>query len=268
MLELLMVGNSNIHSSNYWEQLADGPSARCCHVMVGIGNKLYLHGGAITASGAANGQLWEYDISSKIWTRKADGPALCRHAIWIWNGRLYVHSGATSISSGLTSALWYYQPETDTWTQLSPGSGLALLDRRAAVVGDSVYLFSGHTGSSAVSSMQIYYPLTNTWANMSGGIASHGNVLAALDNKLYCYRGRRGTTIVSELGIYDIASATWIGEYGYNLPQPRYMATGAIINRKLYIHGGMPVAAVTGTRFDDLWQCNIDTRIWTKKLQR
>jgi hypothetical protein len=136
-LKVVMFGGFGDRSNNVWEwdtkagtwtlmQQMGGPrpSPRVGHALAfdsGRG-KLILYGG-IDATGASNGETWEWDGDTQTWTKKGPGPVPSRwgHAMVFDEsaGQIVMFGGAhrdPQLGDGELLDTWQYDPATDQWT--------------------------------------------------------------------------------------------------------------------------------------------------------
>jgi N-acetylneuraminic acid mutarotase len=155
------------------------------------------------------------------------------------NGRIYVIGGAEFLAVFATND--EYDPATDTWATRSPmpnpRQGAA-----GAVVGGKIYVFggSGTFQSLGTVSSSVYDPATDDWDPIQDLPAPRmAAVAVAVGSRVYVMGGIdasgvfQNTTLVYNTGtnIWDPAKSTF--------PDPRYLATGGLVNGQLIIAGGL-----------------------------
>ncbi len=136
---------------------------------VALGNKIYFVGGVPYVISFAQARFLEYDVSTGVWTQRADLPlGIARAGATALNGKLYVAGGITGLST-VENATQVYDPASNTWSTLAdmPTSryGLGL-----AALGSDIYAVDGHNGSSGLATVEkltvpttTYYRIKNRW---------------------------------------------------------------------------------------------------------
>ena len=248
--------------------------------------KLYLFGGQtyVNASIYTMNDLWEFDISTKLWRWLKGSNTASQYGVYgtkgvaaatntpgsrnfsrgvEYNGSLYLFggNGYALSTNGLVNDLWEYKISTDTWTWIK-GSNLSLQT--------TVY------GTQGVAD-----------AVNSPGSRQHG-LLWELNGKIYHFGGSGYGLTTSQINLndfweYDISSTNWrwikgsnrsfsVGIYGTkgiaaaaNMPGPRNAHVTWAIGNKIYLFGGVGyangVAPGTGN-LNDLWEYDSTTKLW------
>ncbi len=130
-------------ATNVWETLnTSGLDARRGGTLVALDDRLF-HFSGVTATNNTSPDLWELDVATGIWAKKASVPiapyGTCSAE---FNGRFYVFGGGVLTTDDVRSAAMY-DPAVDAWSEfarLPSGRSQAT----AAAVDDAVYIYGGH----------------------------------------------------------------------------------------------------------------------------
>lgn len=198
-----------------------------------------------------NNEIWEYDLTAKKWTRKADFPGTPRDggiAISI-NGKLYFGTGNeyTKARPGYATTLkdwWEYDPATDKWAQKAdmPETAYDLGGFNAngkAVVGMGL-TFGGTNNREG---WWEYNPQTNTWrtlAKITGDYETFGEEIwdQPFAGKNYALLLNKARTSYF-MWIYDAATGVW--SRSAELPLTKPLPTSPVLSA--YTINGKPVIA-------------------------
>jgi N-acetylneuraminic acid mutarotase len=203
--------------STPWSRLNDKP-------MAGVGStanfeidgKIFVCTGTSAPSTSDyTSQLWEYNLSTDTWTRKADfpgGPRVDAFAFSI-NGKGYVGAGLTATNQSI-SDLWQYDPMLDVWTQKT---GIPQGDRAGALTftyDNKGYVIFGTHGSGWMKRNDFWYynPMTDVWTQLPD-FAGNARLQAALcirNNKLFVIGGfDSNTSFKSDSWSFNFATQQW-----------------------------------------------------------
>ncbi|MFZ6027010.1 MAG: Kelch repeat-containing protein [Chloroflexota bacterium] len=232
-------------STNTWDTMAPVPTAIDSIDGIAIGNKIYIPGGATTAS------TFVYDISANTWsTIAANGgyTARSQYQVVAIGSDLYVLGGIVASASASTTEVWVLDTVTGTWSagvpmQRSRTSFSAAAKDGVIYVAGGV-LFPGFTPdmtSEAFSGSTWSYVANvpngggtyTRWSYNADGLSVDGLWLAA---------GRRdaGWAVLNHAGYYDPATDTWTDSPTIpTLSQARvYMEGDVATDGYFYVIGG------------------------------
>ncbi len=264
------------------------PSARVNAVTWTYNNKLYLMGGFINAYYSGYNDLWEYDLSTNMWTwlkgsntfndegnygtqGVADPNNVPRaremSSGWVYNNKFYLFGGWThdyqfrSLNAVLND-VWEYDPATNNWRWLKGNkSGLDPL---------------GIYGTKGIAAP----------ANTPG--ARKNSFTMANNEKAYIFGGKGwyasgNQTTLSDLWEYDAITNNWrwlsgsslddaqangvLGVKGVSSPTnfvgAREQGSSFFSNNKLFMMGGYGKISSSYSTRDDIWEYDLSTNLWT-----
>ena len=256
---------------------ANAPAARSFFSASTISNKIYYFGGNIDAFG--KNDLYSYDPSgSGAWanlsTPTSGTPPTARfgHTSVAIDNKLYIFAGAAD--PGEQNSLYSYDPSAKKWTDLSvPTSGTAPSKREshsAVAIEGKMYVFGGISNGNILNDLYSYDPSNKKWTNLSvpasgsAPQARYGHTAVMIDDKMYVFGGfDTSYNYLGDLFVYDPqAGGRWT-----NLstpatavkPDPRVYHASEVIDKKLYIFGGMTDASNAA---NDLFSYDPSTQTW------
>jgi N-acetylneuraminic acid mutarotase len=241
-------------------------------------NRAYLFGGRGFAISAPPGavvspsycdDLWTYDLASGnwAWLKGHENPnfasfssttslstvyntpsARMGNVTWQLHDTVYIYSGGDPRYDDL----WRYVISTNTWKKLRctdsmyqvPVYGTAGMSSPSNTPGartscsgwtynNKLYLFGGGNPFAAYNDLWEYDPTTNNWTWIMG------------------------SSIAGVWGTMGVASPS-------NIPGPRVGSTCFAYNNKFYLFGGQGLySGPTATYYNDLWQYDPATHLWT-----
>jgi hypothetical protein len=178
-----------------------------------IGNKLYFCTG-LTEAGYTN-QVWEYDVTLDVWTRKSDFPGAKREGAvgFALNGKGYVGMGTTPNDTRLGD-FWEYNSEADQWTQKSEIPDGVRSFAWAVLYEGKAYVLMGSAAHCCHQRKDFwsYDPDTDMWERLPdfGGYVRTHSAVVVHNDKLYVIGGSHpsiGYTIDS--WSFDFTSRVW-----------------------------------------------------------
>ena len=235
-----------------------------------IGTKIYIGLGFIDVDGqSAARDLWEWDQSANVWTKKADYPGNSAASVVSFSigEKGYVGTGHAFSTTNYTNEFWEYDPERDTWTQKA---SLASTPARSWAVGFSIGS-KGYIGTGAIdgAATNTYYKEfwewdqpTNTWTRKAdfAGPARGGAVAFSIGNKGYIGTGSDGnTTLFRDFWEWDQATNIWTRKADFG-GTARCGAVGFSIGNKGYIGTGLDVTSA----YNDFWEWDQATNTWKR----
>ena len=207
------------------------------------------------------------------WTRKADIPtARCFTSSCTLDGKIYVIGGTESTYPGGPSVgtVEVYDPFTDSWDTTKAPMPTSRVELGACAVNGKIYAIGGAHNHTAppLGMVEEYNPLTNTWDDTTKTpmpTPRKGAAYGVIDNKIYVAGGTEvaNYTASKKLEVYDPATDTWIDTLD-TMDYAMYSPTGAVINDKFYVIGGLlGYAPWTGQRIVQMYDPTIDK--WFRK---
>lgn len=239
-------------------QIAAGYEIRHTQTSFVIGNNAYMGFGF--NGGTSIKDLWEYDLSSNNWTRKADcGVDFDAGIAMIINNIAYVGFGMSRniACCGLHKQVWAYDPNTNSWTRKSDFLGPGRWGPFGIGLNGKGYMGLGSVdGGTRLHDWWEYDPATDTWTQRADMPSTENHYIPAgfaINNKIYA-----GTTSYS-LGIakdwfeYDPATNVWTPKADFP-GAVSFAASGFVIGNKGYIAGGG----------SECWEYDPSANSWTQ----
>jgi hypothetical protein len=184
------------------------------------------------------------------------------------NGKGYIGTG--EYSSTQFQDFWEYNPVTNAWTQKADFGG----GPRRAAVGFSIngkgYMGTGYItfGPTDFQDFWEYNPITNIWtqkANFGGGMRSEATGFS-IGSKGYVGLGANQLVVspaFQDFWEYNPVTDIWTQKASYT--GGRVGAFGFSIGTKGYIGSGSTMGTGATAYFNDFWEYNPVTDIWTQK---
>ena len=205
--------------ANKWTRKADIPVAklyRCFGVSFSIGSKGYVALGQSDTTGGGQptvtNDIWEYDPSANVWTRKADFPGSPRDGAmaFVVNGKAYVGAGV-SASAQYVGDMYEYDPVQDKWTKKADMPNGPLGFPMAFSIGSKGYMVCGGRGGELTEGWA-YDPSLDQWDPIADfpGTAREAGVGFDIDTLGYVGLGEANyTTTYSDIYSYNPKTDTW-----------------------------------------------------------
>ena len=210
-----------------------------------IGNKAYAglgHNGGTTIK-----DFWEYDLTTNIWTRKADcGIDAAGAVAMVINGKAYIVAGTSHnyvpcCPTAFPRQVWEYDPALNTWTRKNdfpfPGRwgpfGIALNNKG--------YLFWGILyGGLVINECWEYDPLPDSWTQKANPALPTNAIMYfstgfSINNKIYLGTAAYGSG--RYWFEYDPSLNAWTRKADYP-GDAFFAASGFAIGNKGYVAGG------------------------------
>jgi N-acetylneuraminic acid mutarotase len=144
-------------ATNAWTALASSPNAHGSTAFGVIGGKLYVVGGYNAAGSAITGILDVYDPATNAWTTAAPMPTPRLGAVGaVVNGKLYVIGGSSDGTNTLAT-VEIYDPVSNSWTT-GASMPTARFFSAVGVANGFIYVAGGGTGSTALTTFEVYVP--------------------------------------------------------------------------------------------------------------
>jgi len=198
-------------ANDSWQNLAPMPIKRGSALAVQVNGKVYVIGGATTATGSKDVAISGntsidnltrndvYDIATNTWSVGAP-MALGRNHMFggTVNGKIYVIGGriahAFVAASQNTDVVEQYDPATNTWGTQMTKMPTARSGGGWATYGGKIYVAGGEVATNslvgAFRALEAFDPATNSWSILpSLPLPRHGVAGAVIGNKLHFVSG-------------------------------------------------------------------------------
>jgi hypothetical protein len=144
-------------AANSWSEVASMASARRAHIAVKLPNGKVLVAGGIQGSATVLKSSELYDPATNSWSTAADMPEAryAAAAILLPTGKVLVAGGSTVPGTAVMSAV-LYDPDTDAWTTTAEMAVARYAPGIALLTDNSVLVTGGLSGSTALSSMELF----------------------------------------------------------------------------------------------------------------
>jgi len=118
-----------------WDLISSNGPARCGHVSVAVGRKMFIHGGKSSMNPSAkdvSNEIWVFDLATSTWTNltSEDAPYLSQHCAALTKDEDKILLAGGWTGHHRTADVWYYSITTGSWGQMSvsgfpEGAGLS-----------------------------------------------------------------------------------------------------------------------------------------------
>jgi len=243
----------NTGTPDTWASLI--PTGRRYFPAVVSGGKLYISGGY---SGTSRlNDLWECDLTTFIWTQKANMPtARSGHSAVVNGGKMYIFGGWDDAS--YLNELWECDLTTFVWTQKTSGA-TGRHHHSAIVNGGKMYVFGGENPGFP-SDLWECDLTTFVWTQKTSGATGRGYHSAVVNGgKMYVFGGYDGTSFLNDLWECDLITFVWVQKTSG--ATARHAHTSVVNGGKMYVFGG----SGSGSVLNDLWECDLTTFVWVQK---
>lgn len=193
--------------------------------MVEVNGKIYVLGGCETTESTPLKDVYEYDLQSKKWSKKANMIAVMRDmAVAARGDKIYVFGGI-----GRSGKVDVYDTKTDTWTEKENAAAGSFVCS-AQKVNNSIYVLG------CVDSKLVYFEYlpNGGFKKLGGDYPPYKEVSKStvINGKIYMRYGQ----MTDEMIAYDILRDQWIE--GPNLNWPKQGEELQAIGTTLYSLGG------------------------------
>jgi N-acetylneuraminic acid mutarotase len=256
-----------------WTRSSDfDGNARSEAVTFIIGDYIYLTTG--TTDRDRFRDLWEYNLTRRYWTQKADLPAAAaarNSAVALVIGdKVYVGTGYDGANK--LKDFWRYDPVQNQWAPIAAFDGTARYDAIAFSVNGKGYVGSGFDGNY-LKDLWEYDPVADDWHQKAsiGDFKRTASVAFVVNNKAYVCSGNNNGSALNDLWVYDDANDTWTEKRKITNSSDetyddeysgiaRFNTVALVIDNKVYLSTGE-----SGSLNPDTWEYNPETDLWTKK---
>src|SRR5438552_9964272 len=199
-------------AADNWKALAPLPTKRGSPVAAGVGDKIYVIGGATTPPGSKEaavhparphvsvGTVEEYDPATNTWRARASMPTPRNHATaGAVNGKIYViggRVGAAFITAGSNNVdvVEEYDPATDAWGSARARMPSARTAIASGVYGGRIHVTGGEGQDSqrmyTFRALEAYDPASNRWSVLpSMPVSRHGLAGGVVGKRLHMVSG-------------------------------------------------------------------------------
>ncbi len=256
-----------------WTRSSDfDGNARSEAVTFAIGDNIYLTTGATDRDRYRD--LWEYNLSRRFWTQKADLPAAAAArnsaVAFVIGDKGYVGSGYDGVNR--LKDFWRYDPSSNSWEPIAPFGGTARYDAVAFTVNGRGFVGSGFDGNY-LKDLWEYHPSSDSWTQKAsiGDFKRSASVAFIVDNHAYVCSGNNNGSALNDLWMYDDANDTWVEKRKISNASDetyddeystiaRFNSVALVINNKVYLSTGE-----SGSLNSDTWEYDPATDLWAKK---
>lgn len=200
--------NDTIVPADQWHELDSMPYRPGAFGMFNFrfGTKIIIGLGGRTTFPTNVFDIWEYDVVTKVWTKKNNFPGTGRRGMFsfVIDNKGYI---AASLSD---QQVWEYLPETDTWIQKADFPGVLEGYPAGFTIGNKAYMGTG----DYFNDFWEYTPATDTWVQLPD-VPGPGRQYAtgfSIGNKGYIGLGRGPTSsdYLSDIYEFDPTNNTWV----------------------------------------------------------
>ncbi len=221
--------------------------------------------------------------TSNTWTQRANfGGGLRNEAVGFSIGtRGYLGLGIDDLGNYYQD-FWEYNPTTNTWTQKADFAGGLRMGPVGFSIGTKGYVGIGVSGiplqnqwtnpGNLTSDFWEYNPTTNTWtqkADFAGGLRGVA-VGFSIGSKGYIGSGSSvivnpSVTTIDHNDFWEYNPTTNLWTQKANIPGPRSNSVGFSIGARGYVGAGSSNTSPLPTYYQDFWEYNPTTNLWTQK---
>jgi N-acetylneuraminic acid mutarotase len=176
-----------------------------------IGSKAYVCGGSVDGGSNLAKDLYEFDATTNIWTKKANMPAV-RDAGFSFavGGKGYVGCGFNG--SGVVNNFYQYDPIADKWTELT-AMDQPLIFPSSFIINDTAYVVGG-ADFMGMESMVLYRynPSKDTWETLEdfpGDLRQAATSFVLNYEGYYCGGMAQYTTTYKDIWKFSPATGHW-----------------------------------------------------------
>lgn len=260
------------------------PPPRYHHSAVVVSDSMFVFGG-YTGDINSNqnlqnkNDLYEFKFRSSQWVDWRDAtegplpPARSAHGAAVYKDQLYVFGGYDGHAR--LNDMWRIDLASPTaqWCEVNQVGGVhppTCCNFPLAVVGDSMFLFSGQSGAKMTNNMYEFKLKENKWIRIPTEHLlrdaspppqrRYGHVMVPYNRCLYIFGGVGDIKDDNELHCYDVDSRTWSvvePAEGSQVPSPRLFHSASVWGKDIYLFGGAVDSA--GTRSGDMFQLGLSS---------
>ena len=258
---------SHVRESSWARVVSTGqpPPPRYHHSAVVFQNSMFIFGGYTTGDISSNSNLrnkndlYEYRFTTSQWIDWSDKitgtlpPARSAHGAAIYQNKLWIFAGYDG--NARLNDMWAIDLTSSTpqWEKIdqSGDSPPTCCNFPVAVVGDSMYVFSGQSGAKITNNMYEFKFLEESWSRIptehllkgdtSPPQRRYGHSMVAYGQQLYVFGGAADGILDNEVHCFDVESRCWSiiqPAEGSQVPSGRVFHTAAVCDDCMYIFGG------------------------------
>ena len=188
------------------------------------------------------------------WVKKGDMPtARAFLTSCTLEGKIYVLGGNPSTNTGAAGikVMEVYDPVSNSWDTSKSDMPTGRVELCACVVNGKIYAIGGGSSHSGpvIGNVEEYDPLTDTWVTKNSlPTPVQAPACGVIDDKIYVAGGTEvGFSPSNKLQVYDPVSDNWDTSL-MPMDIAIYTPTGAVINSKFYVIGGLIGSPWAGQR--------------------
>jgi hypothetical protein len=261
-LALTLFFSTHSFGQGTWTQKADFPGeGRYRAACFSIGTKGYI-GAAVLDSDFPYNDLWEWDQTTNLWTRKADYPGKSADYVASLSigSKGYIGFGLDNPSSSRVNEFWEFDPVANTWTQK------ASIPIETIAVGFNTFSIGNKGYFESILGFWEWDQETNVWTKKSDYPGKASDVSFSIGNKGYVGLGYDyvAKNYTNEFWEWDQETDIWTRKTGFG-GISRIEVFGFSIGNKGYIGTGLSDLYTSNNTYNDLWEWDQTTDVWTKK---
>jgi N-acetylneuraminic acid mutarotase len=211
-------------------------------------------------------ELWEYNPSTNIWTKKTDYPGNGSNQCIYFSIGNKGYIGMGSSTTARHTDFYEYNSTTDAWTAKASFPGGIIYSAASFVIGDTAYVVGGSCGGTTCykNTLWMYVSSTDSWtqrANFPGGKRATTTAFS-LGNNGYAGQGVSSShTLSNNFWKYTPSTNTWTSIATY--PGAARLATNCFVKDGLAFVGCGQTGYSSPTRKNDFYAYNSSTNSWT-----
>ena len=254
---------SHVRDSSWARVVYTGqpPPPRYHHSAVVYQNSMFIFGGYTNSNSNLhnNNDLYEYRFTTSQWidwSEKITGslpPARSAHGAVVYDDKLWIfagYDGHTRLNDMWAIDLTSPSPQ---WTQIDQSGDRppTCCNFPLAVVGDSMYMFSGQSGARITNNMYQFKFTEKYWIRIptehllkndtTPPLRRYGHSMVAYKGHLYVFGGLCDGILDNEVHCFNVESCNWFivqPVEGSQIPTGRLFHTAAVCGDCMYIFGG------------------------------
>lgn len=227
--------------------------------------KMYVGTGR-KADNSYSKELWEYNPSTNIWTKKTDYPGSGSNQCISFSIGNKGYVGMGSSKTARYTDFYEYNPATDTWTAKASFPGGTIYSAASFVVGDTAYVVGGSCGGTTCykNTLWMYVPSTNSWTQRANSPGGNRATMTAFSLGQYGYAGQgisSSLVLSNNFWKYTPSTNTWTSIAIY--PGAARIGTNCFVKDGLAFVGCGQNGYRSPTIKNDFYAYNASTDSWT-----
>lgn len=247
-----------------WNQVTNiAGSGRAGAAIATIGDEIFIISGREGTDFNATNSVNIYNVKTDTWRTGTPIPTpTFAPAVAVIGNKIYLFSGRTASTGNI---LQIYDTANNTWAETMT-LDFEAFGAEAAVFGEKIYLLGGipKAYTHMKNNLYVFDTRTNALTELEPmPTPAAFSSVAFVGDTIYVFGGSAtlpgDTTNVTQA--YNITSGTWSTNLA-PLPEKNGGTTAAVIDNKIYVMGGFPIATATAF-LDDVRIYDIATNTWS-----